>query len=333
LAPAQQRRWSRTRRQRKPLSATSPVGTLVLLSCVAIWGVNAVAFKVGARIFDPILLNGLRFLLVAPIIVGIVWARDRSAFRVQGWPDIARYAVFGLVSVALSETLMALAVQHTSVANMTLLGPGTIALWVALWAVALREQTLTRAGWIGAFVAMAGVGIVAASGPHGFRLDAGSIKGDAIALARSIVHGLYLLFLTRALRERPVLTVTVYNVLFGALWLLPYVLWRAPHSPGPTCPSNAWLALAWTVLPTTVYGFLAWNWGMRQVGAVASTNLFYLLPVFGALAGRLLLGEPFMPGQALGGLIVIGGIVLLRWDTLAQAGLNVRLPWRPRVRD
>jgi drug/metabolite transporter (DMT)-like permease len=65
---------------------------------------------------------------------------------------------------------------------------------------------------------------------------------------------------------------------------------------------------------------------MRQVGAVASTNLFYLLPVFGALAGRLLLGEPFMPGQALGGLIVIGGIVLLRWDTLAQAGIRVRLP-------
>lgn len=305
-----------------PPRAESPWGTLILLSCVAIWGVNAAAFKVGGAAFGPILLNGLRFLIVAPLLVAIVALRNPQALRVGGGRrDLVRYALYGLVSVALSETLVALAVRYTSVANVTLLGPGTIPLSVALWAALLGEQTIRRAGWVGAFVALVGVGIVAAGGAHGLRMDRASLIGDGIALGRTIVHGGYLVLLSRTLRERPVLTVTVYNVLFGALWLLPGVVLAAPHVVWADVPSKAWLALAWTILPTTVYGFLAWNWAMRRVGAVQSTNFMYLLPVFGALAGWLLLNEPLRPAQAIGGVVVVGGIVLLRWDTLAAAGL------------
>jgi drug/metabolite transporter (DMT)-like permease len=293
-----------------------------------IWGVNAVAFKVGGRTFDPILLNGLRFLAVAPCLALIVAARSPALLRTEGRADLLRYAAYGFVSVALGEVLMTYAVQYTSVANMTLLGPGTISLFTALWAVALREQTLTRVGWVGALVAFAGVGMVAAlgGGSHGLRLDPTSLKGDAIALLRSAVHGGYLLLLARTLRERPVPTVTVYNVVFAALWLLPYVLWRAPGVAWAEVPGVAWLALLWTIVPTTVYGYLVWNWGMRRVGAVASTNFMYLLPVFAALAGWVLLKEPITIGQVLGGVVIVLGIVLLRWDAMASAGLWVNLP-------
>ena len=294
----------------------SPLGTVLLFVCVVIWGVNAVAYKVGGRAFDPLFLNGVRFLVVAPLIAGIVAVWDARALRLPERSDLIRYALYGFASVAVSETLMVVAVQHTSVANMTLLGPGTIPLSVALWAVVLREQTLGRAGWLGAFLALVGVGIVAASGAHGFRVDRESFTGDAIVLVRTVLHGGYLLLLTRTLRERPILTVTTYNVVFGALWLLPYVLWRAPQIAWNRVPADAYVALAWMILPTTVFGFLAWNWGMRQVGAVRATNMMYLLPVFGALSGYLLLHEPLTLGQALGGAVVIGGIALLRADAL-----------------
>jgi len=312
----------------RPAETASPLGTLLLFACVVIWGVNAVAYKVGGRAFDPLLLNGLRFLVVAPLITGIVAVWDPRALRLPGRRDLVRYALYGFASVAVSETLMVVAVQHTSVANMTLLGPGTIPLSVALWAVFLREQTLGRAGWLGALLALAGVGIVAASGAHGFRVDRESFTGDAIVLVRTVLHGGYLLLLTRTLRERPILTVTVYNIVFGALWLLPYVAWRAPHVAWNRVPADAYFALAWMILPTTVFGFLAWNWGMRQVGAVQATNVMYLLPVFGAISGYLLLGEPLTPGQAVGGVVVIGGIALLRADALKGAIASSHLPRR-----
>lgn len=312
---------------RADLSAASPLGNLVLLSCVVIWGVNAVAFKIGGRAFDPVMLNGLRFLAVAPCLGLMIALRNPAALRVSDRRDLARYAVYGFVSVALGETLMAYAVQFTSVANMTLLGPGTISLFTALWAVALREQTLTRLGWVGALVAFLGVGLVASQGGgRGLALDSASLWGDGISLFRSAIHGAYLLLLTRTLRERPVATVTVYNVVFAAGWLLPYVLWKAPAFDWAGVPASAWWALAWTVVPTTVYGYWVWNWGMRQVGAVVSTNYMYLLPVFAALAGWLVLREPITPGQVLGGIVIVGGIVLLRWDALAAAGMKITLP-------
>ncbi len=310
-------------------------GMLLLLSCVAIWGVNAVAFKVGTRgpyAFDAVMLNGLRFLLVAPLFLVIVAVRRPSALHVENKRDLIRYGLYGLISVAASEVLLTLSVQHTSVANMTLLGPGTISLFTAFWAVLLREQKLTRTGWIGAVVALLGVGLVASAG-GGLRIDPESLKGDALALFRSALQGGYLLLLTRTLRERPVLTVTVYNVLFGALAFVPYVLWKAPSIAWAKVPVDAWLALAWTVIPTTVYGFLAWNWSMRRTGAVAATNLMYLIPVFGALAAWAVLGEPLHVGQIIGGMVIVAGIVTLRWDTMISGGYvprfpALRLPWR-----
>lgn len=318
-----------------PSPAASPLGSLILLSCVVIWGINAVAFKVatGPGGFDAILLNGLRFLLVAPCLALLIALRRPAALRIKEPRDLARYALFGFVSVALGETMLVLSLRYTSVANMTLLGPGTMSLFTAFWAVALREQKLTRMGWIGAFVALLGVGIVAGGGARGFSWDARSLFGDGLALLRSAIQGGYMLLLTRTLRERSVLTVTIYNVVFAALWLLPYVLWQLPRFAWAQVPATAWWALGWTVLPTTVYGFLAWNWGMRQVGAVAATNFIYLNPVFAALAAWLILKEPLGWGQVLGGVIIVAGIVLLRWDTLLSAGIRinlpeVRLPWQ-----
>ena len=322
-------------RTAKNEDAASRLGMLLLLSCVAIWGINAVASKVGTRgpyAFDAVMLNGLRFLLVAPFFLVIVAVRRPGALRVENKRDLLRYAAYGCISVAASETLLTLSVRYTSVANMTLLGPGTISLFTALWAVLLREQQLTRTGWIGAFVALLGVGLVASSG-GGLRLDPESFKGDALALFRSALQGGYMLLLTRTLRERPVLTVSVYNVLFGALAFLPYVLWKAPSIEWAKVPTDVWVALAWTVLPTTVYGFLAWNWSMRRTGAVAATNMMYLVPVFGAVAAWAVLGEPLRWGQVMGGIVIVAGIVTLRWDTMISAGyiprfLSLRLPSR-----
>lgn len=319
--------------------AQSRLGFALMLSCVAIWGINAVAFKFCTRPtrgvgFDPVFLTGLRFLIVAPCLALLVALRRPDALRLTK-SDVGRYTVFGFVAIVLAETLQPLALRYTSVANLTLLSHGTISLFAALWALLFFKQRIAPSGWAGAAVALVGVAFVAASA-RGAALHFGTetLRGDAIALFRSVEHSLYLLFLAQWLRQRSALQVTVYNCAFGALWLLPYVLWRAPQFAWREVAPVTWGAFAWTVVPTTLYGFLAWNWSMSRVGAIAATNLFYLMPVSAALAAWLLLGEPVTPGQAWGGLVIIAGVVLLRWEALAAVG--VRLPeWtnlRERIR-
>jgi len=300
------------------------LGQALLLLCVVIWGINAVAFKVALRPsavgqagigFDAPMLNGLRFLVVAPIMAAMVAWRRPSDLRIDG-RDAARFAIYGFVAIAFGETVLTQALQYTAVANMSLLGPGTISLFTAVWAAMMGEQSLTRIGWTGAAVAFLGVGVVAGSGPGGFAVDPQSLIGDALALLRSAMHALYLLFLARTLRERPAMTATVWNIVFGALWFLPYVVWRAPQVQWSRVPSVVWGALAWTIFPTTLFGFAAWNWTMRRVGAVSASNVMFLLPFTGAAAAWAILGEPLRIGQVLGGAVIVAGIVLLRWDAV-----------------
>jgi drug/metabolite transporter (DMT)-like permease len=315
------------------------IGYGLLLSCVAVWGVTAVAFKTCTRPasgvgFDPVFLTGLRFLVVAPCLLAVVGWRRPADLRLERG-DWLRYAVFGFVAIVLAETLQPLALRHSSVANVTLLSHGTLSLFTALWALALFKQRITRSGWVGAALALVGVGLVASSGSAGgFRFDAESLKGDAVALFRSVEHSCYLLLLADWLRKRPVAQVTVYNATFGALWLLPYTLWKGLSFPWSQIAPLTWAAFAWTVVPTTLYGFLAWNWAMSRVGAIAATNMFYLLPVAAAFSAWALLGEPVTAGQMVGGAVIIVGVVLLRWEALTAAGLIrlpegwPRLPWR-----
>jgi drug/metabolite transporter (DMT)-like permease len=301
------------------------VGLLLLLSCVVIWGANAVAFKVGTHPasgvgFDPILMNGLRFVLVAPLLLAFVALHDPTALRIPNRADCFRFAIYGLFSIFLSETLLTFALSYTSVANMTLLGPGTMPLFTALWAAVLDKQKLSRSGIVGALVAMAGVAIVAGAGGN-LHLSGTSLIGDGISLGRSVVQGVYMIYLNRSLRQHNPFTVTIYNVLFGTLWFLPYIAWKAPVFAWGAVSGPVWAALAWTVLPTSVYGFLVWNTVMPRVGPVAATNVFYLLPLFGALSAWVVLGEKLTLAQMIGGMIIIAGLIVLRWETLVAAGI------------
>lgn len=311
--------------------APSLAGMLLLLSCIAIWGVNSVAFKMCTKPatgvgFDPIFLTGLRFLIVAPCMSAFVYWRQPEAMHLPSG-DWLRYVGFGFVAIVMAESLQPLALQYTSVANLTLLSHGTISLFTALWALILFRQYIAPAGWVGAIIALCGVAIVAANGSHGgFRMDADSLKGDGIALFRSLEHSLYLLVLSRWLQKRPVMQVSLFNCVFGALWLLPYVIWRGISFPWQQVPLSVWGWFLWTIFPTTLYGFLVWNWAMQRVGAVVATNMFYLMPVMAALSAWVLLGEPVRTGQFVGGLVIIVGIVLLRWDALIAAGVARGLP-------
>jgi len=196
------------------------------------------------------------------------------------------------------------------------LSHGTISIFTAFWAFVFLKQHLPKLAWLGAAVALVGVGIVAANGATGLHVTNTSLLGDGIAVLRSVIHGGYLLILSRWMRGRSAIQTTLYNATFGALWLLPYVLWKAPTFHWELVPKEAWWALFWTIVPTTLYAFLAWNWAMKRVGALVATNLFYLMPIAASIAAWLLLDEAMRPWQFVGAAVIVCGIVLLRWEDI-----------------
>ena len=72
-----------------------------------------------------------------------------------------------------------------------------------------------------------------------------------------------------------------------------------------------WLALLYSGGLSTGLAPVLWSASVQNVGA-AHTAAFGNLVPFIALFSSHLLGEPILPAQILGGLLIIGGIVIMR---------------------
>jgi drug/metabolite transporter (DMT)-like permease len=57
-------------------------------------------------------------------------------------------------------------------------------------------------------------------------------------------------------------------------------------------------------------GYLLWNWVMRKLGAVKSTNFIYLQSLVSMVAGHVILGERITIMAIAGAVILIIGMIL-----------------------
>jgi drug/metabolite transporter (DMT)-like permease len=97
-------------------------------------------------------------------------------------------------------------------------------------------------------------------------------------------------------------------MLVGGLPLLALGVLFEHELPHPTAASLGWFAFL--VLPATAVNFVLWFGLLERYSATAMTSWLFLIPVFGVLAGALLLDEPLTWRIAAGAVLVIAGILL-----------------------
>ena len=100
--------------------------------------------------------------------------------------------------------------------------------------------------------------------------------------------------------------------------------------------TQAILAVLYVALLSTLVGFAAWGFLLRRYGPAAVAPFSMLVPFFGLASAALLLGEQVTAIDALGGALVIGGILLgltrarparaAHAPTFASAASTVRAP-------
>ena len=105
-----------------------------------------------------------------------------------------------------------------------------------------------------------------------------------------------------------VMLILLLRLLLSLLLLLPLLPLLPPNAPpSPLVLVNvAGLALLASAVAFALYFRL-----VAEVGAARALTVTYLIPIFGALWGRLFLGEHLPPGALAGGLLIVAGTVLV----------------------
>ena len=197
-------------------------------------------------------------------------------------------------------------IRYTSVANATLLA-NLAPVFVTAGAVWLFGEHINRRFIGGLVLALAGSCLLVASS---FTISLQTVVGDVFGMITAVFYAGYLLTVSHQRRETSALDLMWWSTLACTVVLLPVTL-----ATGETLwPRSAqgWLVLLALALVSQIAGQGLITWAMAHLPASFSSVSLLVQPVAAAILAWVLLAEPFGALQALGGAVVLAGIVICR---------------------
>ncbi|HET8613967.1 MAG TPA: DMT family transporter [Actinomycetales bacterium] len=267
---------------------------------------------------------GAALLLLGPAVVLL---RGRwGVLRANAW----HVASFGLVAVAACQLFYFNAVQTLSVGVALLLEYLGIVL-VVLWLWARHAQRPRRWTLVGVALSLAGLALVL-DVAGGVRVDVGGVLwglGAALGLATYFVlsaretEGLPPLVLAAG----GLVVAAVALVVCGALRLVP-LEWSTTDVVLAGRPVPWWAPLLGLCALSTSFAYATGVTATRALGSKLASFVGLTEVMFSVLIAWLLLDELPLPVQLLGGVLIVAGVVAVRYDELA----NVASPGSPVCR-
>ncbi|GES25415.1 membrane protein [Acrocarpospora pleiomorpha] len=234
--------------------------------------------------------------------------RDRLGF----------FAAYAVIAVAGVQALFFLAITRLPV-GVTLLIEYTAPVLVVLWVRFIRRVRLPRAAYLGALVAVIGLGVVVEVW-QGLRLDA---LGLLLALLASACCAGYFL-MSDNLHVDP-LGLVAWGMIGAAVVLVPIsqpwgIDWaafgRTVTVSDFTLPVAG--ALAWLIVVATVIAYVAGVTAVRRLSAAVGATVASLEVIGAALLAWILLDEHLGVAQIAGGAVVLLGALLAQTATAAR---------------
>ena len=203
-------------------------------------------------------------------------------------------------------------IRYTSVANATLLA-NLSPMFVTAAAVWLFGERINARFLAGLALALAGSAVLVADS---FTVSPQTVLGDLFGVIAAVFYSGYLLGVSRMRRSASAVEVMWWTTLACALALLPLTLLLDE----PLWPQSlsGWAVLFGLALVSQIAGQGLIAWAMAHLSPAFSSVSLLVQPVAAAVFAWVLLAEPFGAMQALGGAIVLGGIVTCRLAMLRK---------------
>lgn len=284
---------------------------LFVVLCL-VWGLTFLPVRIATGHVPPIFLAAARFVFAGGLL--LAWA-GRDALRVprEAWPRLVGTSL--LVNTC-SYALLFWGLAHAPSGLSAIVNMATIPIWTLLASRVIEGQAIT--GRRLAAIALGTAGLVllfagrggAAPGPAPDRLEGWGLAAVALGTFSYCVGAV----LTRPVAGAiPTLALAGWQTVIGTVGLVAASLWLEPVGmrevaalfAWPVAPALAFLVVAGSLIGFTIYLKLLRDWGAFRAGLYA-----FVSPVIAVLAGIVLLGEPFGPMEAIGGLAMFAAAAI-----------------------
>lgn len=313
-----------TRLPRPTLPAHYRNPSLFLLLAV-LFGGGFVAIKTGLRELPPILFASLRFDIAAIVLLAYVaLTRPTASWLPHTLEDILGIGVAGLFLVALNNGLLFVG-QKTTTPAMASVMYGLNPVLAPVFAWWLLGDRISRIGALGIGLALSGVVIIVHPSPSAVT-DASSV-GQLLVLGAAVAVALGSVLLQRLSFQMKTVPLTAWAMAAGAVVLhaVSLAVGESPASVGGIGPATVGSLLV-IAIPGTAVAYAIQFGLLERVGPVRTNLVSYVVPIFAAILGWLLLGAAVSRWTAIGFLVVVAGFAVVERTALRHE--MRRLQWQ-----
>ena len=278
---------------------------LLLVLTTLMWGANAVAGRIAVGEISPMVIVSGRWIIVVALLWLIAHRQLRAEWRLLGpyWP---RLIVLGAFGFTVFNALFYAAAYHTTAVNIGLI-QGIVPALAMVGSLIVYGTPIRPLQAAGLVIALVGVVLVASRGDLAVLRTLDFNIGDIWMLVASAIYAAY----TVGVRQRPpVSPITFFAAMAMSAFVssLPFlgyeIVTGTVRWPTPTgLATLVYIALAPSLVAQMLYIHV-----IQLIGPGRASLFVNLVPVFAALLGVLILGEPFGAYHAIALALVLGGI-------------------------
>lgn len=276
--------------------AVTTVG-MILLTAVApaAWGTTYIVTEKFLPPDRPLFAALVRALPIG--LVMLAWRRRLPTGR-WWW----KTAVLGVLNIGMFFPLIFVAAYYLpgGLAS-TIQATSPLAVMTVAWILIGERPTSSRVA--AALIGLTGVTLLVLRSPDGV-----TVLGLAGAFGSVGISALGFVLVKRWTPPVDMVTLTAWQLVVGGLALLPVAL--VVEGAPPEIDARAALGYAWIAVVGTGVAYVCWFTGLRAMPAGAVSLVGLVNPVVGTALGVAFAAEAFGPAQAVGVLLVAGGVVL-----------------------
>jgi drug/metabolite transporter (DMT)-like permease len=276
------------------------VAYLALAVPVLAWGLSFISIKVALTEFPPMTLALGRFLLAGAVLgVFYFWKGTKTKFSPRDRVNLVLSVVTGITLYFFCEN-NGVKLIPASVASLIIAGIPILSL------LAERVVHGTKLGWVGVVSTVVSFGGTALllGVPAG---GSANVGGYVLMFGAAVAWVLYLFTMKPLQASYPNLAVTAWQMILGAVSLIPFALAEVPQWRWPS--AAGWGHLVFQGLVCSALSYLLYNYSLEKLGVRVASLSVNLLPVITAVASYVLLGEVLGPWQWVGGALVLGAVI------------------------
>jgi drug/metabolite transporter (DMT)-like permease len=269
------------------------------------YGLNLVVNRGVLGQIHPITLTAIRLCLCATLqlVLLIILPGRRIPSNPKLW---LKAGMWGIIGTCITMSMFVCALQYMSSGVEALVSSVNPIITLGLAFFFLRDEVLTKRKIAGALIALVGVMIIVSQDGNGLGdISLTDWRGYALLTIGMLAYSLSVIFARRYLKDEDTLEVSTIGLTVAGACLALYASFTVGFDLSHMQVSGYCILLSLTLIGGTLTFFIELA-VLQRYGAVVSSQISYVIPVFATVLGAVFLGEQISTTLVAG----MGGIFL-----------------------